>query len=177
MRLLQSVKRNWELMFVVALLALAAAVTPRAAQSQTFSDYLENKLVDHIFRGQSLTAPATIYVGLSTTACSDSSFGTEVSGNGYARVAVTSALANWAGTQSAGSTTASTGTGGQTSNNAAISFTTPTGSGWGTVTHWHLSDASSSGNLLFCAALTSSKTINAGDTVSFAIGALTVTLQ
>jgi hypothetical protein len=159
---------------LVAALALFA-VTPQL-HAQAFSDYVENKVVDLLVRGQAFTAPATVYVGLSTTACSDSAFGTEVSGNNYSRVAVTSSLANWAGTQSAGSTTASSGTGGQTSNNAAINFPTPSGT-WGTVTHWFLVDASTSGNLLICDDLTTSKTINSGDTVSFAIAALTVTVQ
>lgn len=166
------------LVALVAVLAtgVGALLAPAPAQAQAFSDYLENELIDFLFRAQSLTAPATIYVGLSTSACSDSGFGTEVTGGSYARVDVTSSLANWAGTQSAGSTSASSGTGGQTSNNASVDFATPS-AGWGTVTHWFLADASSSGNLLFCAALTASKTINSGDTVSFAAGALTVTLQ
>lgn len=160
-----------------AILAIAlVASLPQVASAQAFSDYVENKIIDLLLRGQAFTAPSTVYVGLSTAACSDSSVGTEVSGGSYARVGVTSSLANWAGTQSAGSTTASTGTGGQSSNNAAINFATPS-AGWGTVTHWFLSDASSGGNLLVCASLTTSKTINSGDTVSFSIGALTVTVQ
>jgi hypothetical protein len=160
-----------------ALMLIASlAAIPQAALAQAQSDYLENRLIDFLFRAQSFTAPATIYVGLSTSACGDSSFGTEVSGGDYARVAVTSSLANWAGTQNAGSTSASNGTGGQTSNNAAVNFPTPSAS-WGTVTHVFLADASTSGNLLYCMALGISKTINEADTVSFAAGALTVTYQ
>ncbi|MGL4477374.1 MAG: phage tail fiber protein [Aeromonas veronii] len=138
------------------------------------SDYLENKLIDFIFRGQAFTAPTTIHVGLLTAAPSDAGGGTEVTGGSYARVAVTSSLANWAGTQSAGSTTASSGTSGTTSNNGAITFPAPTAN-WGTVTHFGLYDAASSGNLLYWAALTTPKTINNGDAApSFAAGALTV---
>lgn len=162
-----------------ALLLLVGLFSVQTVQAQAFSDYVENKLVDLLVRGQTFTPPATVYVGLSTAACSDSSVGTEVANsNNYSRVAVTSSLANWAGTQSAGSTTASSGTGGQTSNNAAINFPTPSGS-WGTVTHWFLIDSGTygSGNLLICDDLTVSKTINNGDTVSFAIGALTITTQ
>lgn len=140
------------------------------------SDYLENKLVDLLFRAQALTPPATLYVALYTATPADAGGGTEVSGNAYARVAVTSSLANWAGTQSAGSTSASSGTGGQTSNNAAINFPTPTPSGWGTCTHFAIFDASSGGNMITWGALTTPKTINAGDTVSFPIGTLTVTI-
>lgn len=137
------------------------------------SDYAENKIIDAIFRAQVLGAPATMYVALFTATPSDSGGGTEVSGGSYARVAVTGALANWAGTQSAGSTTASSGTGGTTSNNAAVTFPAPTAN-WGVATHFGLFDASTSGNLWVWAALTVSKTINNGDAApSFAIGALT----
>lgn len=157
-------------------LAVVATLAPQQAQAQALSDYVENKVIDSLLRNQTFPTIANTYIGLSTAACSDSGFGTEVSGGSYARVAVASSLANWAGTQSAGSTTASSGTGGQTSNNAAITFPTPS-AGWGTVTHWFIADASTAGNILVCAALTVSKTINSGDSVSFAIAALTVTLQ
>ena len=75
-------------------LALSTLLTPLAAQAQALTDYAENKLVDAVFRGQALGAPATFYVALFTTACSDSAPGTEVSGGSYARVTVTSSLAN-----------------------------------------------------------------------------------
>jgi hypothetical protein len=71
--------------------------------------------------------PGKLYIGLDTVACGETGSGTEVTGGSYARVAVTSSLANWAGTQSAGSTTASSGTGGTTSNNNAITFSAPHG--------------------------------------------------
>jgi len=157
---------------LVVLVMLSAAV-PQQAQAGAMSDYLENKLLDTLLRAQSYTMPTTVYVGLATSTGSDAACGTEVSGGSYARVAVTSSLANWAGTQSAGSTTASSGTGGTTSNNAAVTFPAPTAN-WGTVTEFCVFDASTSGNLLFRAALTASKTINSGDAApSFAIGALT----
>lgn len=140
------------------------------------SDYLENKLIDQIFRNTAYTFPTTLYFGLLTAAPSDTGGGTEVSGNNYARVAVTASTTNFAGTQSAGSTTASSGTGGTTSNNGAINFPTPSGT-WGTVTHFGIYDASTSGNLLFWGALTTSKTINTNDVVSFAAAALTVQID
>lgn len=138
------------------------------------SDYLENKLVDQIFRAQAFAFPATLHVGLLTAAPSDSGGGTEVTGGSYARAAVTASLANFAGTQGAGTTVASTGTGGQTSNNATITFPTPTAS-WGSVTHFGIYDAASAGNLLFWGALTIAKTINQGDTVTFPAASLSVT--
>lgn len=152
-------------------LALWAMGPPAAAGS--FTDYLENKLADHLFRTTTYSAPATAYVGLLTASCSDSSAGTEVSGGSYARVAVTKGDAQWKGTH--GSATGdSSGTGGTISNAAAITFPSPTGN-WGSVTHFAIYDASTSGNQLVCAALTASKTINNGDAApSFAIDALTV---
>jgi hypothetical protein len=92
-------------------------------------------------------------------------------------VAVTSSLANWAGTQSSGSTTASSGTSGQTSNNNSITFPSPTAN-WGTITGFCVMDASSGGNLLIYAPLTVSKTVNNGDAApSFAAAALTYTIS
>jgi hypothetical protein len=126
------------------------------------SDYLENKLIDQLFRGTAYTFPSTLYFALFTAAPSDTGGGTEVSGGSYARVGVTASTTNFAGTQSAGSTTASSGTGGTTSNNGAITFAAPTAS-WGQVTHFGVYDASTSGNLLIHGALTTSKTVNNGD--------------
>ncbi len=143
----------------------------------SMSDYLENKLIDQIFRGQAYTFPATLYVGLFTAAPTDAGGGTEVAGNAYARVAVTASLANFAGTQAAGSTTASTGTNGTTSNNAQINFPTPTPSGWGTVTAVGIFDAPSGGNLLFWGNLTASKTINNGDAVNFPVSTLAIQID
>lgn len=142
-------------------------------QAASMSDYLENKLVDFALRGQTFTAPATQYFALATTTGSDTACGTEVATGSYARVAVTSSLANFAGTQSAGSTVASSGTAATTSNNAAITFPTPTAN-WGTVTEFCVFDASTIGNLLYRASLGTAKTVNNGDAApSFAIGAAT----
>lgn len=137
------------------------------------SNYMENAVVDHVFRGQAMPTLTNLHIGLLTAAPSDAGGGTEVSGGSYARVSVARSLTAWAGTQSAGSTVASTGTGGTTSNNASITFPAPTAN-WGTVTHFGIYDASTAGNLIGWAALTASKTINNGDAApSFAAGALT----
>ena len=134
--------------------------------------------VDWLLRGQAFTPPSTgVYVALFTAAPTDAGGGTEVAGNGYARVSVANSLAAWAGTQAAASTTASSGTNGTTSNNATISFPTPTPAGWGTVVAFGVFDAATLGNLLFYAPLTVSKTINAGDAVTFAAGALSLQID
>lgn len=107
---------------------------------------------------------------------------TEVSGGSYARVKITAgnyaALADWAGTQSAGSTTSSTGTGATTSNNNAITFPAPTAN-WATgvtaIGAVGIYDQLTTGNLLIWAPLTVPKTVNNGDAApSFAAAAFSV---
>jgi hypothetical protein len=53
-----------------------------------FSDYLEDKVLDHVFGGNAYTAPTTLYVALYTVAPTDTGGGTEVSGGAYARQSV-----------------------------------------------------------------------------------------
>lgn len=212
-----------------------------------FTNYLTNKFIDLVKRGQSFTPAATLYYGMivatkggransvayslndtihltandgkphlykcTTAGTSASSQGSlypgaanEVITDGtaafteqtsallsatsgaineptigtgaYARVSVTSNMTNWAGTQSAGSTSASSGTSGTTSNNTAITFPAPT-SAWAAgsaqVAGWVAWDASSSGNACEFGLLTTPKTVNNGDPApSFAIGALSL---
>lgn len=149
-----------------------------------FSDFLENKLIDWLLRGQAIgitgasaaagTGPTNVYIGLLTAAPSDAGGGTEVTGGSYARVTYASSMANWAGTQGSGTTVASSGTSGTTSNNNAITFPAPTAN-WGTITHWGMYDAVSGGNLLMWGALSASKTVNNGDAApSFAAAQLSL---
>lgn len=125
------------------------------------TNYLENRIIDWLLRGQSFSPPATTYAALFTSAPSDAGGGTEVSGGSYARVAITSSATNWRSTQG-DTSTSSTGTSGTTVNNVDITFPAPTAN-WGTVTHFALFDASTSGNMLIWGALTTPKTINNGD--------------
>lgn len=143
-----------------------------------FTDYAENKIVDAVFRAQPLSAPTTFYVALFTTVDNDAGTArVEVSGGSYARVAVTSSLANWAGTQGAGTTVASTGTTGITSNNGAIQFAAPTAN-WGTVQGLGLFDALTGGNEWVYGPLATPKTVNSGDAApSFSAAALTFQLD
>ena len=137
------------------------------------SDYLENKLVDHIFRSASFTKPAQLWVGLLTSAPSDSSPGTEVTGGAYARIQRDPSDTNWNATQG-GTSGVSSGTSGDTDNVAAITFPVPSAS-WGLVTHLAVFDASTAGNMLVYGTLTNSKNINNGDpSPSFAAGQLDV---
>jgi len=122
------------------------------------SDYLENEILDHILGTGAYTMPSTVYVGLSTGSFNDDNSGTELTGNGYARESIAfSAAAS-----------------GTASNSGAVEFSAATGS-WGTVSHFGLFDASSSGNLLIHGALTASKVIETGDILKIAVGDMDIT--
>jgi len=125
------------------------------------SDYAEKLLLDFLMGGAAASAPSSRHVALYTAAPSDSGGGTEVSGNGYARQAAT-----W---------DAATSGAGVTANADAQSFTA-SGGNWGSITHVGIFDASSGGNLLWHGELTTARTVNDGDTITFAIGSIDLTL-
>ena len=52
------------------------------------SNYLEQKLLDHIYNEVAYSVPTTIYVALYTDDPTDADVGTEVTGGSYARVLV-----------------------------------------------------------------------------------------
>lgn len=122
------------------------------------SNYLETALVNAVLRNTSYTSPTTVYVGLFTSDPTDAGSGTEVTGGSYTRKSMAFDAP----------------TNGATANSSAVEFDQATAS-WGTVTHFGLFDASSSGNLLLHGALTASKTIESGDVFKFASSALTAT--
>lgn len=122
------------------------------------SDYLENAFLDHFTGTTSTSAPAAVYLGLSTASMNDDNSGTELSGSGYARQAITFASAASASIAS----------------NAAAEFPAATGS-WGSVSHWAIYDASTGGNQLFHGSFATAKTIATGDILKVASGDLTIT--
>ena len=130
------------------------------------SNYLENELINHVFRTATFSKPSALYVALYTVTPSDAGGGTECSGGGYARVSVPPLNANW---------DATSGSNGKTANTAAVTFPTPSGS-WGSIVAFAILDASSSGNFLYWGPLTNPKSVNNGDPApKFNIGQLTVT--
>ena len=127
----------------------------------SITDYLENKIIDWLFRGENYSPPTTLYFALFSAEATETGGGTEFSGNGYARVGITASLANFAGTQADKSTTVSTGDSGKTSNNIDIEFPEPTGA-WGTATHMAVFDAHTDGNMLMFSKFAKTKHIGAG---------------
>tara|TARA_Y100000401_G_C8249685_1_gene187454 strand:+ start:305 stop:691 length:387 start_codon:yes stop_codon:yes gene_type:complete len=121
------------------------------------SDFLELKVLDHVLGTTAYTQPTSVFIGLSTGTFADDNSGTEITGNGYARQAVTFAAAS----------------GGTASSNATVTFPTATGT-WGNIQFFGIFDAASSGNLLLHGALSSSKNITTGDVIRINSGDVTV---
>jgi hypothetical protein len=123
-----------------------------------FSNYLENKVLLHVFGATAYSAPSTLYLALYTVAPDDTGGGTEVSGTSYARQTIAFTVVN-----------------DTASNTSAVEFPTA-GSTWGTVVAVGIFDNLTSGNLLAYGNLTSSKTIASGDVFRVPAGDLDITL-
>lgn len=135
------------------------------------SNYLEQKLLDLVFNKQAYSAPDT-YVALFTDDPTDAGTGTEVSGGSYARELVDEN----GGSSPTWNMAAVDGVGYVVDNAANIEFTQATGS-WGTITHFGIFDAVTSGNLLFHGALDASVAITTGQTFRFAAGDLDLRME
>lgn len=125
----------------------------------SFSNYLENKVLLHVFGATAYTAPTTLYVALFTSNPGETGAGTEVSGGSYARQTITFTV-----------------TGAQAANTAAVEFPTASAS-WGTITYAAIYDASTGGNMLDYGALTTSKTIASGDVLRIPASSYTIDLD
>lgn len=130
----------------------------------SFSDYLEDALLDHVFGSADYTPPLVLYVALFTAAPTDAGGGTEVSGGAYARAIVTNNTTNFPAAS-----------GGSKSNGIEIAFPQATAL-WGDVVAVGIFDASTGGNMLAWADITS-QTVPANATLRIASGALTITLD
>jgi hypothetical protein len=115
-------------------------------------------------RGEAITDGTAVFTEQSATL--DAGTFTEVTGGAYARVGVAASLANFSGTQGAGTTAASNGTTGTTSNNGAIAFPAPTAQ-WhpagGAVVGVAVFDAATGGNPWHWSIMSAPKNINNGD--------------
>ena len=127
----------------------------------SFSNTFETRVLTWVFTSDSATRPTAWYMALFTSNPADDASGTEVSttGTAYARQSATFTIS-----------------GDTASNSAAIEFPTATAS-FGTVSHVGVFDASTGGNLIAYAALSTSKAIDTGDVFRIPSGDFDVTLD
>lgn len=125
----------------------------------SFSNTYETNVLTWTLTNGAVTRPTAWYVGLFTSNPGEAQGGTEVSGGGYVREAVTFTV-----------------TGDSATNSATIEWSAATGS-WGTVTHVAIHDALTGGNQIAYAALSASKAIDVGDVLRIPSGDLDVTLD
>jgi hypothetical protein len=114
------------------------------------TQYALNHLADAMRRAQSFAFPATCHWALFTVLPTRSTAGTELAASGYARIALAASLANWSGTQGAGTTAASSGSGvnaDKISINADMEFHAAAPAAWSGIVGIGYFDAGSGGNL------------------------------
>jgi len=127
----------------------------------SFSNTYETHVLNYVFTTTSVTRPTAWHLALFTSNPAEDASGTEVStsGTAYARQAATFTVS-----------------GNTASNSGAVEFPTATAS-YGTVTHVGVYTASSGGDLIAYAALSTSKAIATGDVFRVPAGDLDVTLD
>jgi len=121
-------------------------------------DIIENQLLDALVGTSTYSVTGAIKLRLMTANGSDASAGTEVTGGSYAAQTITFGAAS----------------SGAIENSGAISFT---GMPAATVVGIEIYDSAGSPKRLLYGALTTSRTVTAGDTVQFASGAIDITLS
>ena len=132
----------------------------------SFSNFLELELLDQVFGALAYTAPATLYIALSTADPTDAGSGiAEPVGNNYSRKSVANNKTTW-----------DTAVAGALANAIAITFPTASGN-WGTISHFAIFDDPTAGNMLAHGSLVVSKQVTTSDTAEFAIGDIDITLD
>jgi len=132
----------------------------------SFSDYLENKVLDHVLATTPFTAPTHTWVALTTHVLADDDTGSsllELAGGQYSRRICDS----W-----------DAASGGATANTDDLTFAQATDD-WGKIVDFAIVDTGTlnAGNMLAYGSLTISKSVASGDTPKFAAGDLDITLN
>jgi hypothetical protein len=123
------------------------------------SNYLEDKVLNAtLVNGQSYAA-GNVYAALYSVAPTESTSGTELSGSNYSRQQVTFTVS-----------------GGTATSNVAVTFGAASAT-WSTAVAWAICDASSSGNILYYSTLSPTQTVLNGDSLTFASGDITVSMD
>ena len=139
------------------------------------SNYLENALLNHIFREQPFTAPSVLALALCTSEPSETDTGATISevpnADGYARQTLNPSSSNWSDP--------TTGIQGEIDNSQVISFG-PALASWGTITHVAILDSATygEGNLLLQGSINDpdGQVITQGNIPRFALGELNIRL-
>jgi len=130
----------------------------------SLTNYGEGKVLGHLFGGTTYAPVATWYVGLFSVAPTDSTAGTELTGGGYARAAVTNNTTNFPVV---------------TAGNPVVTgadVTLFTSSGSHTAVAMGLFDAVTAGNLVAYSTFTSTPIVNL-DVVRIVAGQLSISLD
>jgi hypothetical protein len=134
----------------------------------SFTNYMENKILDHLFGGETSPYQAAYWLGLSTSAPAEdgTNFSEPSVAFGYGRAQI-----------DANNTVFPAAVAGSIKNGGvAVSFskaTTP----WGTITHFGIFDASSGGNLLAYAALTTPHVVLLNNVLTIPVDELVINLD
>lgn len=126
----------------------------------SMTNYLEDKVLNHITGNTVFTPPSKLYIALLTAPSNDLTAGTEVVGASYKRKEVIFRAS----------------TSGTIRNNADVVFDIATES-WGTVTDVAIFDALTGGNLLFYTTLSSPQNIVVDNQLIFKVDKLSITLD
>lgn len=133
-----------------------------------FNDFLRNTVLNNIFGATPFTSSPTLYLGLSTASIADDGTGAaEPTGGSYERITVANDKVSWS---------TATGANNKIDNLVELIFPEATG-GWGTVTHFFLSDAASGGNILISGTLGASKVVEVGDVARFPVGSIVIAID
>jgi hypothetical protein len=137
----------------------ALSITVTNATSGGLTDFTKRKLLDHVFGGPTYTPAGTVYLGLGTSVSGESI--TEWDESSYNRQAAAFDAAS----------------GGACVNSDAETFTASVLDGEATLSAFGVWDDATAGNLLVVGPLSTSRTVQIGDTALIPDSGFTVTLQ
>jgi hypothetical protein len=123
------------------------------------SNYLEDKILNAtLVNGQSYAA-GNVYAALYSVAPTESTAGTELTGSNYSRQQVTFSVSS-----------------GVASSTANVTFGAASAD-WSTAVAWAITDAVSTGNILYYSTLSPTQTVLNGDSLTFESGDITITIN
>lgn len=126
----------------------------------SMSNFMENKVLNHISNLEAYVAPENMFLALLTTSSNEDEAGTEVVSDSYSRQTITFEKA----------------TEGVLKNKADITYDVASEE-WGTIISVAVFDAKTEGNMLFYADLEHPQAVGIDNQVVFKVGKLSITLD